>query len=231
MARDNIEVPPLPPGKRTNYSSQSYVGSGGLANLGTGGSGGARSSNGQGPKIALYYWGKGNVVSLSVCESSRHRTVWRTDLKIGMTLIKWNSPCVTWHMTSWCQVTTHNEFWGTLPKDSISRLEEISKRLTFTLHTARKCMLALIAPDVCRKRGITNPPHTVSLQHPWVVTVGNPTTTLPSPEKRWVYRLVAVLPSKQTIPRGCVKYRGVFIVNMIVHEKQMDKFIKNNFQD
>ena len=55
-----------------------------------------------------------------------------------------------------------------LSKDSISKIEQISQKLIFSLHLARKNMLAIIAPGLRRKRGKTNPHtnvnNTISLQ-------------------------------------------------------------------
>ncbi len=55
-----------------------------------------------------------------------------------------------------------------LSKESISKIEQISQKLIFSLHLARKNMLAIIAPGLRRKRGKTNPHtnvnNTISLQ-------------------------------------------------------------------
>ncbi len=98
-----------------------------------------------------------------------------------------------------------------LPKNIVSELEQISQRLVFTLHTTRKCMLALLAPDLCRKRGKTNP-NTISFQQiPSADSAPaggstnhnlqseNPATTKRSSKQWRVRHLVAVLPWNQSI--------------------------------
>ena len=51
-----------------------------------------------------------------------------------------------------------------LPVKSAKEIERISQKLTFTLHSARKNMLSLIAPSLARKRGKTNHNNAISLQ-------------------------------------------------------------------
>ena len=51
-----------------------------------------------------------------------------------------------------------------LPANCAIDIERISQKLVFTLHSARKNMLSLIAPSLARKRGKTNPKNAISLQ-------------------------------------------------------------------